>query len=63
MNCPNCCSGNVKDNGYGFFRCRDCDIEWKITFNEKCVHKWELHKHCVKCGKEVDDKNENIQYN
>jgi len=58
IRCPLGCISNVKENGWGNFRCRKCDCCFKITYLPNCKHEIEFWQssdcafRCVKCGDE-----------
>ncbi|MHA1302765.1 MAG: hypothetical protein ACTSPI_03575, partial [Candidatus Heimdallarchaeaceae archaeon] len=50
------CDGEIKDNGFGRFRCRKCDLEFLITHDPKCTHEWEKQRQCLHCGQRMGEK-------
>lgn len=50
------CNGEIKENGFGFFRCRRCDTEFKINYFDGCKHEYEEpNMLCVHCGDEENE--------
>jgi len=61
------CDGDIKYNGFGNFRCRKCDIEFRINHIPNCKHFFEgrntLDENdnpikidtCMYCGKEKNE--------
>lgn len=54
------CNGEVKYNGWGNFRCRKCDTEFRLVYDPTCKHEFETANKgqegeftkCRHCGEE-----------
>lgn len=64
VRCPLCTNNDIKENGWGAFRCRKCNTEFNLSYIQGCQHKFEKANNktefefirCIYCGedKEVD---------